>query len=66
MSLSLTFGELSGVVFVAVVLAVTDGSALSRLLTAWLAKRLGIRPEEIRATTAATDDEDGDEEAESA
>lgn len=64
MSLTLTLGELAAVVLVSVLLAVTDGSALSRLGVAWLAKKLGVRPEEIRATNDAADD--ADEEAESA
>jgi hypothetical protein len=28
---------------------------------AWLANQLGVRPDEIRATSSATDDESGEE-----
>ncbi|WP_436924779.1 hypothetical protein [Halosimplex amylolyticum] len=43
------------VVVAAVGLAATDAVAVSRVFVAWLAKRLGVAPAEIRATDAATD-----------
>ena len=61
MTLTLSLGELLALVLAAVTLAVTDGSALSQLGMAWLAKKLGVRPDEIRATSSATDDESGEE-----
>jgi len=61
LTLTLSLGELLALVLAAVTLAVTDGSALSQLGMAWLAKKLGVRPDEIRATTSATDDESGEE-----
>jgi len=61
LTLTLSLGELLALVLAAVTLAVTDGSALSRLGMAWLAKQLGVRPDEIRATSSATDDESGEE-----
>ncbi len=42
-------------VVAAVGLAATDAVAVSRVFVAWLAKRLGVAPAEIRATDAATD-----------
>jgi hypothetical protein len=55
--IEITLGELLGVVFVAVALAATDAAALSRLAVAFLAKKLGVEPDEIRATDRATDGE---------
>ncbi|ELZ22394.1 hypothetical protein C475_17818 [Halosimplex carlsbadense 2-9-1] len=59
MTLTLTVVELAAVVMAAVGLAATDASALSRVWVAWLAKRLGVEPAEIRATDAATDGDGG-------
>lgn len=57
---TLTWPEFGAVVMTAVALAATDAAALSRLLVAWLAKRLGVEPGEIMAYQSAT--EDGEEE----
>jgi len=56
---TLTWPELGAVVMTAVALAATDAAALSRLLLAWLAQRLGVKPSEIMAYQRAT--EDGEE-----
>lgn len=53
---TLSLAELLAVVLVAVTLAVTDGAALSRLGTAWLAKRLGVEPGEVAAYQNSTDE----------
>ncbi len=54
MSVTLTMAELGAVVGLAVVLAVTDGAALSRIGIAFLAKKMGVSPSEVIATNAAT------------
>jgi len=61
LTLTLSLYELLAIVLAAVTLAVTDGSALSRLGMAWLAKKLGVRPDEIRATSSATVADGGEE-----
>ena len=57
MTLTLPLGELLGLVTFAVLLAATDAARLSRLLMAWLAKKLDVDPREIEATTDATNPE---------
>jgi len=59
--LSLTLTELGAVIFGSVVLAVTDGAALSRMAISALGKRLGVSPREIRAYDKASDGEETDE-----
>jgi len=58
---ALSLAELGGVVAVAVALAATDAAAISRLGMAWVAKKAGLKPREIRATDAATDGEEASE-----
>lgn len=55
MAIELTLGELVTLVGLAVVLAVTDGAALSRLGMAWLSKKMGMKPREISRYETATD-----------
>lgn len=55
MSVTLTLLELAAIVGGAVVLAVTDGAAISRLGIAWTAKRLGIKPRDVVRYDRATD-----------
>lgn len=47
--------DLAPYVGVAVVLAVSDGAALSRLGIAWIAKKLGVEPREVTKYDRATD-----------
>ncbi|MFT4930269.1 MAG: hypothetical protein ACI91T_000135 [Natronomonas sp.] len=61
MTMELTLSELAGVVFVAVVLAATDATALSRLFVCVLAKKLGVEPAEIMNYTDATSGNSPDE-----
>jgi len=64
--MELTLAQLAAIVLVAVVLAATDASALSRLGIAWLSKKLGVKPGEISQYDSATDgggDEKADEQA---
>ncbi len=58
-TIELTLYQLSAVVISAVVLAVTDGAAISRLGVAWTAKKVGLKPAEIMRYERATDG-DGD------
>jgi hypothetical protein len=62
MTVSLTLAELGAVVAVSVALASTDAAAVSRLAVAFVAKKAGLKPAEIRGFDAATDgdDEEGD------
>ncbi|WP_121822829.1 hypothetical protein [Halostella salina] len=60
-AVTLALWEVGMIVAVSVGLAATDAAALSRLLLAALAKRYGVRPQEIRAVDAATDGSDPDE-----
>jgi len=66
-AVELTLLQLAGVVAVAVILAVTDGTSLSRIGVAWTAKKLGVSPGDVyQYDTAAgqgeeVDDADTDE-----
>lgn len=53
----LTFEQVAGVVAAAVVLAASDPSALSRIAITALAKRAGLKPNEIRRFESATSGE---------
>ena len=55
MTVSLTLPQLAGLVALAVLLAVSDGAAISRLGVAWVAKRLGVEPGEVTKYDRATD-----------
>jgi len=60
-TVSLSLAELAAVVAVSVGLAATDAAAVSRLAVAYVAKKAGLKPAEIRGFDAATDgDEEGD------
>jgi hypothetical protein len=56
MAIELTLYELGGIVLMAVGLAATDAAAVSRLVVAFLAKKAGIDPGQIRAYDKATTD----------
>lgn len=55
---TLALHELLTLIFVAVVLATTDAAALSDMGVAWLSKKLGVKPGDIRAYDAATSGDD--------
>jgi len=55
-TITLTFVELAGLIAMAVGLAATDASAISRLAVAWTAKKAGIEPSQITRYNNATDD----------
>lgn len=55
MTVTLTLLELGAVVGAAVALAVTDAAAISRLGVAFIAKKLGIEPQEVTRYDQATD-----------
>ena len=54
-TLTLTLGELAGVVAAAVLLAASDPATVSRIGVAWLAKWLGVEPGEVVRMERATD-----------
>lgn len=54
-----TWAQVTGMVAVAVGLAVTDGASLSKLSVAWFERRLGFRPGET-TTVGDVEDVDGD------
>lgn len=60
MSITLTLTELAVIVFVAVGLASTDASAISRLAVTYTSKKLGISPNEIYQMNEATDGSEPD------
>jgi len=55
-SITLTFVELAALLAIAVGLAATDAAAISRLVIAFVAKRLGIKPGEVMRYNDATDE----------
>lgn len=57
MTVTLTLGELLALITLSVLLAATDAARLSRLLMAYLSKKLDVDPREIEATTDATNPE---------
>jgi len=55
-SITLTFLQLAALIAIAVGLAATDASAISRLAVAWVAKKAGIKPSQITRYNNATDE----------
>lgn len=55
MTVTLTLLELAAIVGAAVALATTDAAAVSRLGVAFVAKKLGIKPQEVMKYDRATD-----------
>ena len=68
MTLTLTLTELLAIMLLSAALASTEAVRLSLLFTAYVAKKLGVKPSQVRAMDAATDGdpETTAEEAESA
>ncbi|UBF23483.1 hypothetical protein HRTV-28_gp45 [Halorubrum tailed virus 28] len=58
-AIELQLYQLAAIVAGAVVLAATDAAALSRLGLAWLSKKMGVKPDDIRKTDAAVDGDGG-------
>jgi len=55
-TITLTFLQLAALIGIAVGLAATDASAISRLAVAWVAKKAGIEPSQITRYNDATND----------
>lgn len=56
----LALAELLAVVLGAVALATTDAAALSKMLLAWISKKLGVKPADIESYQQATDGDSDD------